>query len=660
MKNSSKTLYLVGIATLLLWVVFEFISLEQRQQNSAIYKQDADLYALEISQTIQRQVDLAIWNANSVVHFLNTTTEGLSKSNPQIQPFLDQITTAKSGLKNLSIAIGTTIEFASPLENNQTVIGFDYKSLPAQWPDVQQAIETQKAILSGPVQLVQGGTALIYRLPYYREGQYQGIIAAVIDINQLLEQLSSILSEDAFLTNIEYENQQTIRSSATLYEDKNFDSQTTSHQHLLETADLRWIISLQSSSLSTTPFYAFYTWAARSLFLGILLLCYLSISLYKKHKQLANRYQQLVKNSDDIFWTLDPEKQAFTYFSPSMAKLSQYSPEEALKLPFEQHLAPEFRQQAVDLIKKMAREFETHGSMLNHRLEYQHLRKDGSTIWAEASGQMVQRADGKTLVQGITRINDEEKKFRLALQQKEERLQKLIETKDRLLAIISHDLKTPVHAAKGILNLLQTEQQHFSNEERDEMIALLKKSNEQQEELIEDLLTWSQTQNDRIKVHYQRINLQNVAKQAIKSSKLRADQKNIEIATNIDEDIAVQADLFMLETILRNLISNAVKFTNAGGKITIGSELKADGQKKVRIYVKDEGIGMPSNLIKDIQKQRYRRSQKGTEQESGTGMGLMITQEFIKNLDSSLQINSKLAEGSTFSFLLDASEKETH
>jgi signal transduction histidine kinase len=273
---------------------------------------------------------------------------------------------------------------------------------------------------------------------------------------------------------------------------------------------------------------------------------------------------------------------------------------------------------------------------------------------------MVQRADGKTLVQGITRINDEEKKFRLALQQKEERLQKLIETKDRLLAIISHDLKTPVHAAKGILNLLQTEQQHFSNEERDEMIALLKKSNEQQEELIEDLLTWSQTQNDRIKVHYQRINLQNVAKQAIKSSQLRADQKNIEIATNIDEDIAVQADLFMLETILRNLISNAVKFTNAGGKITIGSELKADGQKKVRIYVKDEGIGMPSNLIKDIQKQRYRRSQKGTEQESGTGMGLMITQEFIKNLDSSLQINSKLAEGSTFSFLLDASEKETH
>jgi signal transduction histidine kinase len=175
--------------------------------------------------------------------------------------------------------------------------------------------------------------------------------------------------------------------------------------------------------------------------------------------------------------------------------------------------------------------------------------------------------------------------------------------------------------------------------------------------LLDNLLQWSSIQRGLIEFNPGSYMLSPIVKQNIEIIKENADQKNIEIVENITDDIQVTADLQMLNTILRNLISNAVKFTPKYGNVEISAIMKpSDGfipsEKSVVIYVKDSGIGMDSFAISHLFKIDKNISRPGTEQEPSTGLGLLLCKEFVEKHDGKIWVESVEDRGSTFYFSL--------
>jgi signal transduction histidine kinase len=170
--------------------------------------------------------------------------------------------------------------------------------------------------------------------------------------------------------------------------------------------------------------------------------------------------------------------------------------------------------------------------------------------------------------------------------------------------------------------------------------------------LLENLLEWSRMQRGQIVLNPQEFNLTKVINNNINLVNEIAKQKEIELSINIPEDAEITADEQMLNTIIRNLISNAIKFTLRGGKIEIGFSNKKSYDDYVVIYIKDSGIGMSANTISKLFRIDQNVSQKGTEGEPSTGLGLILCKDFIEKHGGKIWVESEVDKGSTFYFRL--------
>jgi signal transduction histidine kinase len=166
--------------------------------------------------------------------------------------------------------------------------------------------------------------------------------------------------------------------------------------------------------------------------------------------------------------------------------------------------------------------------------------------------------------------------------------------------------------------------------------------------LMENLLHWVKSQMSAESTVPQCLDMHAIAEEVINVQQLQASSKNIAIHCAIPKKSTAYADRDMVKLVLRNLVSNAIKFTPADGKITL--QLKPEGSF-CRVFVKDNGIGMDEETIERISQNNY-YSTNGTASESGTGLGLMLCKDFLSRNHGSLAIESKPGKGSTFSFLL--------
>lgn len=224
-------------------------------------------------------------------------------------------------------------------------------------------------------------------------------------------------------------------------------------------------------------------------------------------------------------------------------------------------------------------------------------------------------------------------------------LQKTIEAKNKLFSIVSHDLRGPLGSFSAALGLLK--KQAKLHDEDSMLLHDLENASETIIFLLENLLNWSLSQQNQLKFTPEQINLQNVVKTNIAIVKTQAILKDIEISHYVDDDITVWADKAMLDLILRNLVSNAIKFTPNGGNITVNASEK---NNNIAIFVEDTGLGIGAEEIAKITELGC--SKIGTNDEKGTGLGLALVKEFVENHDSCLQVTSQLNKGSKFSFKL--------
>jgi PAS domain S-box-containing protein len=224
-------------------------------------------------------------------------------------------------------------------------------------------------------------------------------------------------------------------------------------------------------------------------------------------------------------------------------------------------------------------------------------------------------------------------------------LQTLNTTKDRLFSIIAHDLKNPFHSIMGFTDLLQKRHKEISREKLSEFLEMISLSTHSAYQLLENLLEWARSQTDRLSIEPESILLQALIEQIKELQKLHASNKEITFVDKVGDDITVLADKNMLNTVIRNITSNAIKYTNHGGSITFKS---AVNKNNVVIEITDTGIGIPENKIKELFLLDKVSSTAGTEGETGTGLGLIVCNDFMLKNKGSIDITSEPGKGSSF------------
>ncbi|EPR68470.1 PAS domain-containing sensor histidine kinase [Cyclobacterium qasimii] len=245
--------------------------------------------------------------------------------------------------------------------------------------------------------------------------------------------------------------------------------------------------------------------------------------------------------------------------------------------------------------------------------------------------------------------NTERKALEIKQAKYREKLTELNATKDKFFSIIAHDLRSPFTAILGLLGVLINDPKSYDDKEREEIIETVYESANNVFKLLENLLTWATSQTGLMKYSPEKLDLKTLLFEIAINFKGQADKKDIKIVNDISENEVIYADSNMVSTVFRNLISNAIKFTAKNGLVIITSK-KQTNSSFVEISIKDTGIGIPKDRFGDLFRLDKNITTVGTENENGTGLGLMLCKEFVEKHGGKIWVESEQNIGSTFSF----------
>ncbi|MFZ4741791.1 MAG: PAS domain S-box protein, partial [Bacteroidales bacterium] len=229
---------------------------------------------------------------------------------------------------------------------------------------------------------------------------------------------------------------------------------------------------------------------------------------------------------------------------------------------------------------------------------------------------------------------------------KNEELLKINNEKDKFFSIIAHDLRSPFNSFLGLTQVMAEELPSLTKEEIQKFVVSMRKSATNLFRLLENLLEWSRIQQGLIPFKRDNIQILPIVIESIEMIIASAKSKEILISFDIPNDLEVYADDNIFQTIIRNLVSNAIKFTPKGGQVIISA--KSLFNNSVEISVKDTGIGIDNIMIDNLFRLDVNTSRKGTEGETSTGLGLIICKDFIEKLKGTLRVESEKGKGSTF------------
>jgi len=231
-------------------------------------------------------------------------------------------------------------------------------------------------------------------------------------------------------------------------------------------------------------------------------------------------------------------------------------------------------------------------------------------------------------------------------------LERLNEAKDKFLTIVSHDLKTPFNALVGYSHLLQTEFDELGVNKQKEYIAVIHNNINRTHRMLDNLLLWAETQIQQYRLKLKPDNIYNIAEDTMGFLQHTAKLKQIDLLNLVDKNLRVNADKNIIETVLRNLLSNAIKFSHKNGVIEVKArELPVINDKHlIQITVSDSGVGMSPEKQARLFSIKEKVSTKGTENESGTGLGLLICKELVERHGGEISVESIENNGSRFSF----------
>jgi PAS domain S-box-containing protein len=334
----------------------------------------------------------------------------------------------------------------------------------------------------------------------------------------------------------------------------------------------------------------------------------------------------------------------FTKVNRVFCEMLEYREKDILNLNFRDITHPGDIEKSIGFVNTLLKS-ETRESSL---IEKRYLTSKGEILWALTTVSLMSDFEGKPLyfivqVQDITKRKKNEEQILMYT----EELKNLNAAKDKFFSIISHDLRSPFNSLLGLTEFITHSYDEMNPSEIRSSILNIYNSAQQVYNLILNLLEWSMLQSGRLKVEKSVINLAELGVEIINLYRENANNKQLELVNNINDKILVYADKYMIDTIVRNFVSNSIKFTNPGGKIIIKGIINGDNAE---VSVTDTGIGISHENQKNLFRidEQYRRD--GTASEKGTGLGLILCKEFIEKNSGVLWVESEEGKGSRFSF----------
>ncbi len=393
-------------------------------------------------------------------------------------------------------------------------------------------------------------------------------------------------------------------------------------------------------------------------------------ALYESEKQ----YRLLFETAKEAIVVI--QKSRLSYFNPVMSELTGYSHEEILDMNFFEFVYQEDRDLAIANHNKTIM-----GNSSEQRIQFRMVRKDASICWVEmGSVRFTWKGEAATLnfIIDITeqknaeieliRLNEELKTSKDLIEENlfqnnmllekltdtKEKLERMNSEKDKFFSIIAHDLRSPFQGFIGLTQIMAEQINILSKSDLSEMSGELHKSANSLYKLLQNLLEWSQVQKGTIPFEPHSLPLSELVSQSRESLEQRAAQKGITIETRIPGSVMVYADEKMLNTVLRNLMSNAVKFTKKDGRVVISAKPIDGGM--IEVSVTDTGIGMSEANVAKLFRLDHKVGRAGTEGEPSTGLGLLLCREFVEKHGGRIWVDSRENVGSTFHFTVKSTD----
>ena len=279
---------------------------------------------------------------------------------------------------------------------------------------------------------------------------------------------------------------------------------------------------------------------------------------------------------------------------------------------------------------------------------------NGEIAWVSTTKvPLIDKNDNVTGIFGITKDITERKESQREIKNQNDKLKELNATKDKFFSIIAHDLKAPFNTMLGFSKLLINNFSKYDEQTQIKFLKILSNDINNTFKLLENLLLWSNSQRGKIDFHPQSENIYLLATETIELLSQSANNKNISVINKIPESINIKVDKNMILTVLRNLISNALKFTPINGTIILELEQYKNENKFInQINIIDNGVGIDKENHDKLFNISKNFTTKGTEKESGTGLGLILCKEFVEKHGGKIWVDSEVGKGSTFSFSL--------
>ena len=377
-----------------------------------------------------------------------------------------------------------------------------------------------------------------------------------------------------------------------------------------------------------------------------------TFSLKLKNHELCKseeKFRIITENSSDVIWYLDSNFRT-TYISPADERIRGYKAETVIGTYLWSILKPE----GIELLKKANKEriaLEKQGvKSVPVIYELEQICKDGSWIWIEATATPCYDENGEISgYHGVTRDISERKKTEEALVESELRLRISNAEKDKFFTIIAHDLKSPFNSIISYSDLLIKNVKKNNFQDLEKFSFIINNNSKKAMYLLSSLMDWVLSQTGRLEFNPESFDIYDVFVENVLLFEDVANEKSISIKIMTEAQLFVYADKRMVHAILRNLMSNAIKFTDKGGSIEISTKIK---QGRVIIGLSDTGIGLSAETIEKLFTSDVETGIPKRDNDPGNGLGLIICQEFIEMHQEKIWVESELEKGTVFYFTI--------
>lgn len=551
-----------------------------------------------------------------------------------------------SVISSLALSKDCIINAIYPLEGHEAALGLNLLDHPERKEIVEKTIETHQTFVAGPVELIEGGIAFISYTPIFdrkknKQNNFWGVTDIVIKQNNLFSEANLNCSESGYNFALKGYNGNGNDGKVFWGDENIFNNNPVITQVELPIGN--WV-------LASVPENGWDAYRDQDkaisyiLFISVLIISFLIWLFTKTLIRVKNSEKELKA----VFDSMDSLIIEFN-IEGDYVKINSTN-EDLLFLPKGElegkNLSNIFEEGKANFFIEALR-----NCIHNKKLvviEYP-LQINGEERW------FIARLSYKSENTAIFNSNEitERKKQEKLLVESEKKLKELNEVKNKFFSIIAHDLRGPLGTHKTIISLVLDEYDKLDETTRKDLIINLQDSSENLYTLLENLLKWSLSQSEKIRINKQNFALNEKIDIVLNYFERGAQLKNIQLVNEINKKKVVFADVNLSETIFRNLISNAIKFSNSGDKIRVYSEqMSLNGKEYFTISVADTGVGIQPNRLKSLFSLDKAQSLHGTANESGSGLGLLLCKEFAELQGGKIKVTSTHNIGSIFTLVL--------